>query len=220
MADTLDFEEPVAVLLKEIEALRMMPQTPERQASIARLESAPPATAARSSSQAQPTRSSQMTFFLTSPSRISARTGSRTSSARSGSFSSSSPTCLAPSRLRGRPPWTSRLRARRRSAHAQPLPASPMSRRGGYGSSSPTTQFSYARASCCCSQRPASLTGGGARSFALSRSLIRASRAACWSASRFSSAETLALYSSNALRSAAFLRFASAHGIAYDDRQG
>jgi acetyl-CoA carboxylase carboxyl transferase subunit alpha len=36
--DTLDFEEPVAVLLKEIEALRLMPQTPERQASIARLE--------------------------------------------------------------------------------------------------------------------------------------------------------------------------------------
>jgi acetyl-CoA carboxylase carboxyl transferase subunit alpha len=37
-ADTLDFEEPVAVLFKEIEALRMMPQTPDRQASIARLE--------------------------------------------------------------------------------------------------------------------------------------------------------------------------------------
>ncbi len=30
MADTLDFEEPVAVLLKEIEALGMMPPTPER----------------------------------------------------------------------------------------------------------------------------------------------------------------------------------------------
>jgi acetyl-CoA carboxylase carboxyl transferase subunit alpha len=29
-AETLDFEEPVALLLKEIEALRMMPQTPER----------------------------------------------------------------------------------------------------------------------------------------------------------------------------------------------
>jgi hypothetical protein len=37
-AETLDFEEPVAVLLKEIEALRMMPQTPERLASMARLE--------------------------------------------------------------------------------------------------------------------------------------------------------------------------------------
>src|SRR6187401_3570826 len=37
-AETLDFEEPVAVLLKEIEALRMMPQTPERLASVARLE--------------------------------------------------------------------------------------------------------------------------------------------------------------------------------------
>jgi acetyl-CoA carboxylase carboxyl transferase subunit alpha len=36
--ETLDFEEPVAVLLKEIEALRLMPQTPERAASIARLE--------------------------------------------------------------------------------------------------------------------------------------------------------------------------------------
>ena len=29
-ADSLDFEEPVAVLLKEIEALRMLPRTPER----------------------------------------------------------------------------------------------------------------------------------------------------------------------------------------------
>ncbi len=38
-SDTLDFEEPVAVLLKEIEALSMMPQTPERRASIAQLES-------------------------------------------------------------------------------------------------------------------------------------------------------------------------------------
>lgn len=37
-SDTLDFEEPVAVLLKEIEALRMMPQSPERLESIARLE--------------------------------------------------------------------------------------------------------------------------------------------------------------------------------------
>jgi acetyl-CoA carboxylase carboxyl transferase subunit alpha len=38
MADTLDFEEPVAVLLKEIEAMSLMPQTPERRAAIARLE--------------------------------------------------------------------------------------------------------------------------------------------------------------------------------------
>jgi acetyl-CoA carboxylase carboxyl transferase subunit alpha len=38
MPDTLDFEEPVAVLLKEIEALRLMPQTPERLESIAQLE--------------------------------------------------------------------------------------------------------------------------------------------------------------------------------------
>ena len=30
-ADTLDFEEPIAVLMKEIEALSMLPQTPERQ---------------------------------------------------------------------------------------------------------------------------------------------------------------------------------------------
>jgi acetyl-CoA carboxylase carboxyl transferase subunit alpha len=32
--DTLDFEEPIAVLLKEIEALSMLPQTPERMQSI------------------------------------------------------------------------------------------------------------------------------------------------------------------------------------------
>ncbi|MFI5177024.1 MAG: acetyl-CoA carboxylase carboxyltransferase subunit alpha [Vicinamibacterales bacterium] len=38
MPDPLDFEEPVAVLLKEIEALSLMPQTPERRAAIARLE--------------------------------------------------------------------------------------------------------------------------------------------------------------------------------------
>ncbi|MFO7303443.1 MAG: acetyl-CoA carboxylase carboxyltransferase subunit alpha [Acidobacteriota bacterium] len=38
MAELLDFEEPVAVLLKEIEALSLMPQTPERQAAIAQLE--------------------------------------------------------------------------------------------------------------------------------------------------------------------------------------
>ena len=37
-SETLDFEEPVALLLKEIEALRMMPQTADRKASIARLE--------------------------------------------------------------------------------------------------------------------------------------------------------------------------------------
>jgi acetyl-CoA carboxylase carboxyl transferase subunit alpha len=37
--DLLDFEEPVAVLLKEIEALKLMPKTPERLASIARLDS-------------------------------------------------------------------------------------------------------------------------------------------------------------------------------------
>ena len=37
MPDLLDFEEPVGVLLKEIEALRLMPQTPERERSIAAL---------------------------------------------------------------------------------------------------------------------------------------------------------------------------------------
>ena len=37
-SDLLDFEGPVGVILKEIEALRMMPQTPERVADIARLE--------------------------------------------------------------------------------------------------------------------------------------------------------------------------------------
>lgn len=36
--DTLEFEEPVAILLKEIQALRMMPSTPERAVTIARLE--------------------------------------------------------------------------------------------------------------------------------------------------------------------------------------
>ena len=36
--DLLDFEEPVAGLLKEIEALNLMPPTPDRVASIARLE--------------------------------------------------------------------------------------------------------------------------------------------------------------------------------------
>ena len=35
--DTFDFEEPVAVLLKEIEAMGLMPQTEERVASIAQL---------------------------------------------------------------------------------------------------------------------------------------------------------------------------------------
>ena len=37
-AELLDFEEPVAVLFKEIEALTLMPQTPERLEAIARLE--------------------------------------------------------------------------------------------------------------------------------------------------------------------------------------
>ena len=32
--DTLEFEEPIAVLLKEIDALAMLPQTPARQAEI------------------------------------------------------------------------------------------------------------------------------------------------------------------------------------------
>jgi acetyl-CoA carboxylase carboxyl transferase subunit alpha len=36
--DTLEFEEPVAVLLKEIEALSMLPATPEREREIAALE--------------------------------------------------------------------------------------------------------------------------------------------------------------------------------------
>jgi acetyl-CoA carboxylase carboxyl transferase subunit alpha len=36
--DTLDFEEPIAVLLKEIEALSMLPQTPERLRSIESLQ--------------------------------------------------------------------------------------------------------------------------------------------------------------------------------------
>jgi acetyl-CoA carboxylase carboxyl transferase subunit alpha len=38
MAELLEFEGPVAVLLKEIEALTLMPPTPERLASIAQLE--------------------------------------------------------------------------------------------------------------------------------------------------------------------------------------
>jgi acetyl-CoA carboxylase carboxyl transferase subunit alpha len=38
MPELLDFEEPIGVLLKEIEAMNLMPQTPERQAAIARLE--------------------------------------------------------------------------------------------------------------------------------------------------------------------------------------
>src|SRR5688572_26811881 len=41
--DTLEFEEPIALLLKEVEALSMLPQTPDRQRSIdslhARIES-------------------------------------------------------------------------------------------------------------------------------------------------------------------------------------
>jgi acetyl-CoA carboxylase carboxyl transferase subunit alpha len=36
-SDLLDFEEPVGILLKEIEALRLMPPTPQREAGIARL---------------------------------------------------------------------------------------------------------------------------------------------------------------------------------------
>jgi acetyl-CoA carboxylase carboxyl transferase subunit alpha len=38
MAELLDFEEPVGVLQKEIEAMSLMPQTPERRAAILRLE--------------------------------------------------------------------------------------------------------------------------------------------------------------------------------------
>jgi acetyl-CoA carboxylase carboxyl transferase subunit alpha len=38
MAELLDFEEPVGVLLKEIEALNLMPQTPDRRAAIEQLE--------------------------------------------------------------------------------------------------------------------------------------------------------------------------------------
>jgi acetyl-CoA carboxylase carboxyl transferase subunit alpha len=38
MAETLDFEEPVAPLLKELEALSLTPETPERQAAIAGVE--------------------------------------------------------------------------------------------------------------------------------------------------------------------------------------
>ena len=37
-SETLDFEEPVALLLREIDTLKALPQTPERQASIGRLE--------------------------------------------------------------------------------------------------------------------------------------------------------------------------------------
>ncbi|MEO6222458.1 MAG: acetyl-CoA carboxylase carboxyltransferase subunit alpha [Vicinamibacterales bacterium] len=36
--DPMEFEEPVAILLKEIQAMRLMPQTPDRQAAIARLD--------------------------------------------------------------------------------------------------------------------------------------------------------------------------------------
>ena len=38
MAELLEFEEPIGVLLKEIEALSMLPETPQRQQDIARLE--------------------------------------------------------------------------------------------------------------------------------------------------------------------------------------
>ena len=37
MPELLEFEEPVGVLLKEIEALSMLPKTPERERSIASL---------------------------------------------------------------------------------------------------------------------------------------------------------------------------------------
>jgi acetyl-CoA carboxylase carboxyl transferase subunit alpha len=36
-SDLLEFEEPIGVLMKEIEAMRLMPQTPEREGAIARL---------------------------------------------------------------------------------------------------------------------------------------------------------------------------------------
>jgi len=39
MADLMDFEEPIAVLQKEIEAMNLMPQTPERLKAIQQLES-------------------------------------------------------------------------------------------------------------------------------------------------------------------------------------
>ena len=38
MAEPLDFEEPVTVLLKEVEALTLMPQTPDRRAAILQLQ--------------------------------------------------------------------------------------------------------------------------------------------------------------------------------------
>src|SRR6187397_1121333 len=38
MPETLDFEEPIGILLKEIEALQRMPETRERLAAIERLE--------------------------------------------------------------------------------------------------------------------------------------------------------------------------------------
>jgi acetyl-CoA carboxylase carboxyl transferase subunit alpha len=38
MPELLDFEEPIAVLQKEIEAMSLMPQTPERRAAIAQLQ--------------------------------------------------------------------------------------------------------------------------------------------------------------------------------------
>ena len=38
MADLLEFEEPIAILLKEIEALSMLPRTEDRNREIARLE--------------------------------------------------------------------------------------------------------------------------------------------------------------------------------------
>ncbi len=38
MADLLEFEEPIAVLMKEVEAMSLMPQTAERRRAIAQLE--------------------------------------------------------------------------------------------------------------------------------------------------------------------------------------
>ena len=38
MADLLEFEEPIGILLKEIEALSMLPATEDRNREIARLE--------------------------------------------------------------------------------------------------------------------------------------------------------------------------------------
>ena len=50
-ADLLEFEEPVGVLLKEIEALSMLPQTPEREQSIDEPARGAPTRSAPSSSR-------------------------------------------------------------------------------------------------------------------------------------------------------------------------